>query len=320
MTSYREGRLMCCPSIKFIKGDTRRFLALGGQHEDKLFDTSQVMAPTNVKTVNQTSLLHIESNLDRLGLLSPTHGQRSQQQTGQIPLQSVLINKPEFLKARHDTEKEGKLKYRGPWLWRPWASETGERASIQPSKTLCIPEKAPRILPVRRSLLALAGRKETVVRDRLFPQKPSGSRLIFWSRDVGSAVSPRVAERILRLLTGSSPPSHFPRRYASFGAMHVVGTSGMTCGFNWQCTANDIGYTVSWSQHAWTLCRLLTSTVWIHFGRAAARAGRLCAPAQQACTSCISKRKPPCRMFKHHQHFNLFCSNSGIATYIDVAL
>ena len=31
----------------------------------------------NVKTVHQTSLLHIESNLDRLGLLSPTHGQRS---------------------------------------------------------------------------------------------------------------------------------------------------------------------------------------------------------------------------------------------------
>ena len=29
-------------------------------------------------------LLHIESSLDRLGLLSPTHGQRSQQQIGQI--------------------------------------------------------------------------------------------------------------------------------------------------------------------------------------------------------------------------------------------
>ena len=39
------------------------------------------------------------SNLDRLGFLSPTHGQRSQQQSGQIPLQSVLINKSKFLKA-----------------------------------------------------------------------------------------------------------------------------------------------------------------------------------------------------------------------------
>ena len=44
--------------------------------------TLQAMAPTNVKTVHQTSLLNVESNLDRLGLLSPTHGQRSQQQSG----------------------------------------------------------------------------------------------------------------------------------------------------------------------------------------------------------------------------------------------
>ena len=63
------------------------------------------MAPTNVKTVHQTSLLHTESNLDRLGLLSPAHGQRSQQQSGQITLQSVLINKSKlFVEATHFTE------------------------------------------------------------------------------------------------------------------------------------------------------------------------------------------------------------------------
>ena len=39
----------------------------------------QTMTPTNnIKTVHHTSLLHIESNLDRLGMLSPTHDQRSQ--------------------------------------------------------------------------------------------------------------------------------------------------------------------------------------------------------------------------------------------------
>ena len=38
-------------------------------------------------------------------------------------------------------------------------------------------------------------------------------------------------ERIWCLLTGSSPPSRFPRRYASFGAM-TVGTNGLTCRFN----------------------------------------------------------------------------------------
>ena len=62
------------------------------------------MAPTNVKTVHETSLLHIESNLDRVGMLSPTHDQRSQQKNEKITLRPVLINKSEFLKAKHCTE------------------------------------------------------------------------------------------------------------------------------------------------------------------------------------------------------------------------
>ena len=49
-------------------------------------------------------LLHIESNLDRLGLLSPTHNQRYQQQSEQITLQPVLINKSKFIKATHRTK------------------------------------------------------------------------------------------------------------------------------------------------------------------------------------------------------------------------
>ena len=146
---------------------------------------------------------------------------------------------------------------------------------------MCIPEKAPRILPVRRSLLALVGRKQTVVRDQLLPQKPPRSRLVFWSRDASSAVPPRPAhlpfpEIIWCLLRGSPLPFRFPRRYCTvrqFGAMAVV-TNGLACGFNWQCTASDIEYAVSWSQYAWTPYRLLTSTVWVHPGREAARAGR----------------------------------------------
>ena len=46
--------------------------------------------------------------------------------------------------------------------------------------------------------------------------------------------------RIWCLLTGSSPPSRFPRRYASYSAM-AVRTNGLTCGFNWQGTADAIG-------------------------------------------------------------------------------
>ena len=90
----------------------------------------QAMAPTNnnVKTVRQTSLLHIESNLDRLGLLSPTHDQRSQQQSGQITLQSVLINNSKFLKATHRTEKEGQ--YNLTCLTRPHSSEAQTRITI----------------------------------------------------------------------------------------------------------------------------------------------------------------------------------------------
>ena len=57
-----------------------------------------------MKTVHQTSLLHIESKLDRLGMLSPTHDQRSQQKNGKVTLQPVLINKSKFLKAAHRTE------------------------------------------------------------------------------------------------------------------------------------------------------------------------------------------------------------------------
>ena len=98
---------MCCPSNEVIKSDTISCLALGGIHEDKVCGTLQAMVPTDIKMVHQTSLLHIESNLDGLGLLSPTHGQRSQQQSGRIMIQSVLINKPKFLKATHHTETGG---------------------------------------------------------------------------------------------------------------------------------------------------------------------------------------------------------------------
>ena len=76
----------CAASISYNKSPkkviTRSFLALGWLHEDKFCDTLQAMAPiNNVKTVHQTLLLNnVESNLDRLGLLSPTHDQRSQQQ------------------------------------------------------------------------------------------------------------------------------------------------------------------------------------------------------------------------------------------------
>ena len=85
-------------------GDYPLFRPTGIQIATKSYATLQAMAPTNVKTVHQTPLLHIESTLDRLGVLSPIHDHRSQQQSGQITLQSVLINTSKFLKATHRTK------------------------------------------------------------------------------------------------------------------------------------------------------------------------------------------------------------------------
>ena len=72
-------------------GDNPLLRPTGIQIATKSCAALQAMAPTNIKTVHQTSLLHIESNLDRLGMLSPTHDQRSQQKNGKITLQPVLI-------------------------------------------------------------------------------------------------------------------------------------------------------------------------------------------------------------------------------------
>ena len=60
-------------------GDNPLLRPTGIHIATKSYAALQAMAPTNIKMVHQTSLLHIESNLDRLGMLSPTHDQRSQQ-------------------------------------------------------------------------------------------------------------------------------------------------------------------------------------------------------------------------------------------------
>ena len=86
-------------------GDNPLLRPTGIQIATKRYAALQAMAPTNITTLHQTSLLHIESNLDRLGMLSSTHDQRSQQKNGNITLQPVLINKSMFIKAtQHCTE------------------------------------------------------------------------------------------------------------------------------------------------------------------------------------------------------------------------
>ena len=74
----------------------------------------------------------------------------------------------------------GKLLYRGPWRWRPWAGENSVRASIRPFQALYNLWKTTLgILPVELFLLALVGRKQTIVRDQLSSRKLPCSRLGF---------------------------------------------------------------------------------------------------------------------------------------------
>ena len=122
-------------------GDNPLLRPTGIQIATKNYVTQQATTSTNVQTVHQTSLLHIESNLDRLGLLSPTHGQLSQQQSRQITLQSVLINKSKFLKTTHRTEIR-KIEIPRSTVVEALSGEAGARASVQPPRALYIPEKA----------------------------------------------------------------------------------------------------------------------------------------------------------------------------------
>ena len=100
----------------------------------------------------RTNLLHIESNLGRLGMLSPTHDQRSQQKTkNYAPTsfdQQVQVSQGH---TSYRNNKNRNTEVRGGGGLQ-LVGEAGARASIQPSKAMCILEKAPRILLVRRSL------------------------------------------------------------------------------------------------------------------------------------------------------------------------
>ena len=145
------------------------------------------MAPTNIKTAHQTSSLHIERSLDRLGLLSPTHDQRCQHQSGQISLQPVLINKSKFLKVTHRT-KIRKIEIPRSVVvealsW--WSRRASQHSAVQSPVHLW---KSPTNLARSPLLVAPVRRKMTVVRHQLSPQKYPGSRL--WISRTGVQPSP----------------------------------------------------------------------------------------------------------------------------------
>ena len=79
----RLSDVLSMPCNKVVKSDRRSSLAPASLHEDKLCDTLQAMTSTNnVKTVNQTSLLHIISRATSID-----------SDCCHLPMASVLSNK-----------------------------------------------------------------------------------------------------------------------------------------------------------------------------------------------------------------------------------
>ena len=107
-----------------------------------------------------------------------------------LPTTSVLSNKSEkHVPTSFDQQfqvSQGYTSYKNKENWNievhgggPWTVEAGARASIQPSQSPVHPWKSPTNLARSPLHVALVGRKMTVVRDQLFPQKPPGSRFRF---------------------------------------------------------------------------------------------------------------------------------------------
>ena len=136
------------------------------------------MAPTSVKTVHHTFLLYIESNLDRLKLLSPTPGQHLQHAPIRFDQQAQVSRGHT---SYRNTNNENTVVHGGGGLD---LVKPARESAIQPSKALCVPENAQRILPVHRSLLDLFERKQAVVRVQISPKKPPSSHT-FGSRAQG---------------------------------------------------------------------------------------------------------------------------------------
>ena len=106
---------------------------------------------------------------------------------GKITLQPVLINKSKFLKATHCTEirkveipRSMVVEALSCWSRRP-SQHPAVQSPVHPWKSPTNLARSP--LPV-----ALVGRKMTVIKHQLFPQKPPGSSL--WFSRTGVQPSP----------------------------------------------------------------------------------------------------------------------------------
>ena len=131
------------------------------------------------KLLHQTSLLHIESSPDRLGLLAPTRGQRSQQESG-LNHAAISFDQQAQVSQGHTScrnkESCSTDVHRGVGLQPVKLTRDPAPSHLKPCASL---KNAPRILPECRSVLTLEGRKQTVAGHQFSLRKPPGLRLLF---------------------------------------------------------------------------------------------------------------------------------------------
>ena len=155
---------MCCSSNKVIKSDSKSFLAIRVLHEDKLCDTLQAMAPTNVNTVHEIFFKSRVTSIDSDCCRLPTASVLSNKAwTNHAPItfdQEVQVSQGHT----HYTEIR-KIEISRPMLVEALSWES-RRASQHPAvQALRIPEKRPMNL-ARSPLLVGPRRKKTVCGQR----------------------------------------------------------------------------------------------------------------------------------------------------------
>ena len=171
------------------------------------------MAPTNIKTVHQTSLTPYreQPRSTRIVVAYPRPAFSATNRTNTF--QTVLINNSKFLKATHRT------KIRKIEIPRSMVVEAlswwSRRASQHPAVQSPVhPWKSPTNLARSPLHVALVGRKMTAVRDQLFPQKPPGSRFRFsripsqpYCRRVSTDRPNRKSSQLAASLEGEPDPT-----------------------------------------------------------------------------------------------------------------
>ena len=180
--------LMCCPSNKVIKSYTKVFDSSEGYTKTSYAALyKQWNRPTSKRFIKLLTPYREQRRTTRIVVAYPRPAFSTIKRANHAL--SVLMKKSMFLKAtRHaeiwklETPRSTVVEALG---WR--SGRASQHPAVQSPVHISL-KNAPIILPVRRSLLALVGRKQTVVRHQPFLKKPLGSRL--WLPRTGVQHSP----------------------------------------------------------------------------------------------------------------------------------